>query len=836
MKYPARMRPTSVIAVIAVMGTLAPASCTFEGGVPPNARVRCVQDDQCTSGDVCDVETQLCVPDGAQPPTVVLVEMPPAAGEGVVSLRIDANVALQGAPVLAWSPSDPGFVFDRVEGASAFLHLDVTGATPPDGFFTLASARLTSEAGIERTVPLASSLQIDRIAPSGALLVAHADFQQDKFEDLTGPFTERPGRAEAFVIVTVDEPILESELSVGIDGVSLLDGGCALDPAGFAVCGFTIAPDNAGSPIDIAPVEVTVSDVAGNARTLRRVAPFDFRAPAIEPGSVAVSLRTPSGQDGGTRVSPGETIELSFVVDEEVAAPTVTTDSPVPLTFELVSAVGRVFRYQLALDVDPLAELVTPLVTMSDPFGHQVSEAVIALPAPFDDDGSGNTGIPIADLEPSPCVFAPAPEGTATCVDLDDDGALGFQPGVCEPASPDCDDENPLRGPGFREVPTDGVANDCDALVLEDEPNDDEHVVYVDPVDGGFDDDPTGGTIDFPYATLAAGLAKARAEGKTLYLALGTYADIGATTLDVDVVGGLDPAAGWVVVGRSELDVNSTFTLVGDHAYAHLNLADVDGTTTAAGPATLFDVRVSGRLVIRAPCALVDVTAPRVEIEADASGTRIHGGSLASIVTVVEDVRVARATVGFLNLAQNTSAVVTNTLFTGGPSGPVIECTDCDLAAYHVSVRSGSSSSGFRIIGANARVRVVASVVDLTLPGAVLLEQATDDGRYAFADVVFDADVLRCGSAAVGCFDTSAASLAGMAGNGSNITDEEFPGAVLVSADPAIDPNDARRILDTSPARGLLGAFPHPGTPSTAAADFEGDCRVAPIDAGADSR
>ena len=41
------------------------------------------------------------------------------------------------------------------------------------------------------------------------------------------------------------------------------------------------------------------------------------------------------------------------------------------------------FRYERVLDVDPLAELVVPRVTMVDAFGHLSADVVVELPGEF---------------------------------------------------------------------------------------------------------------------------------------------------------------------------------------------------------------------------------------------------------------------------------------------------------------------------------------------------------------------------------------------------------------------------------------------------------------------
>lgn len=351
----------------------------------------------------------------------------------------------------------------------------------------------------------------------------------------------RPGDFDGTAPALVD-PLLSAralgatsvlEVSFAVDEPLLLDplvraGAASATPA-LAADGARFDATMAGAEIGagLHAVTVVLVDASGNSGVgVIDVIEVDITPPAIIDGTLTWSVSPPAGTapvDVGA-LTLGSVAELSFRLDDRTApAPTVAASGPTSYLFEHTSSSDGFHGYRFELREVPPDGVYTVEARLVDVLGNAAT-VPIALPPP---------GFAFAEIEGPPCV-ARRGDGVAVCTDVDGDGHYGID-AAC-PEADDCDDTRALVYLGAREIPGDGIDDDCDG---DDPPFDAARAVFLRP---GASASAAGMQQD-PLGDVAAALALATSmEQPAFVYAQGGAYDI-AGTIELggpSIIGGLD--------------------------------------------------------------------------------------------------------------------------------------------------------------------------------------------------------------------------------------------------------------------------------------------------------
>lgn len=288
-----------------------------------------------------------------------------------------------------------------------------------------------------------------------------------------------------------------------------------------------------------------------------------------------------------------------------------------------------------------------------DPGGGEIPESDLPVdegpgdPGPGcvdpDGDGRGPNCEAGADCAPDdPLRYATAqlhPDGDDDGFGAGDAGAVcigAIVPAGWAEAAGDCDDGDPAVYPGAPELADDGVANGCAGADLAAAMA---AGVFVKPGASA----EAAGTREDPLGTLAAGIAKAKADGlANVFVATGSLAETLLVNADVAIHGGYDATTWAKAAGATKVTSTGPVGLRVLDAALVLNRIEIYGFSNDGG--TTPHLTVSGIVIEEGSAAIVDCVIGGGEIYA--SLTEGIQATTTGLWIVDADVRVVGSRVG----------------------------------------------------------------------------------------------------------------------------------------------------------------------------------------------
>jgi len=669
------MRCSPVIAVLVITG-----AC-FDPAISDDAVVLCADDDACSGGQRCDLQTHVCTGPGddVRGPSITASFSPAVAASGIVTLDLagDEPLSASPAPILVFASTDPAFTLADGAGTRT-LSLAIDAAGLDEGFYALTSVIVADTKGNVATSNVDATLKIDRTPPLVDRVVVVGG--------IAGVLADRDGADDVVVTFDVSEPVDASLADVRIGTLTLAcvdaDNRLAL------ACTGSVPAGGGGTQNGRNALSIVVEDAAGNEGTVQATVDVDLDGPHVVPGSVELRLE----DDGATFVTVGEELELRFLSDEPLAAPPEVTLSGGEGTTFTVDAASTgnlwVLRTRIEVVAAGAPELRQVEVRLVDVFGHERALEV-PLPAPH------LGGLRVVAFPESPCIVPPREDGS-TCTDFDGDGHFGVSPG-CTPSLRDCDDRDPSVHPFASEIAGDGVGNDCDG---EDEPLDG---LFVDAANG---DDAAAGTRTAPLRSLNEAIA--RDERRPIILAADQRF---ATTAEITVplYGGRDPRTWERIVGATSEVSNGLSPCLN---LARVRTGVVEAVAFREGfeafeSVVLRDVESSCFTFLHRRALVIGGNLELFTLEGggSASGTRVIGErslvDLSSVEAVGVDLVFHRVRVlDGITVSAGSELTVTNSIIrTDGDH--FFECNSCArVGVFHSNLLGGQATSGFSVLAA----------------------------------------------------------------------------------------------------------------------------------------
>jgi hypothetical protein len=758
-------------------------------GVDDDAVLFCVDDGDCPDAQRCAPD-HLCRPASVDitPPLLLAARFEPEATPraGAVALIIQANKALDAVDGVGVEA--PGLSLDApelVDAQTRRFAIDPAGLD--EGFYVVRAVTLRDAVGIEQTIPLALALEVDDTPPeiTGLGLVD---------PPLDGRYADVGDADRREVVVSFRS---NDTLDLGRTRIAVAerDGACVPAATGSLVVVCRL-PIDAGSPDGAeVPLVVRAVDRAGNETATNLPVHLDTRGPALVDLQIRYAL--PGLAAGLEAAVPGSTVIAELISDEPLAAPPTATVEVGGRTLPMQVS-GDGVRFELRLDVagDEGVGDNALVLFLQDIVGHNTSLR-------FDN--------PITF---APAVVASCPQDEIACPDFDGDGV---SPDVRCSDPPDCHDLDPTVGPGFPEIPGDGVANACGGV--ERAPRDVVGAVFVDPARGA------GGTgsADDPFGSLDAAL-RAGSPDAVFVAGGGPVATVTAgALLPRTLIGGLE-AGSWqrsLSTTTIELD-ESQVDLRSDCAWARLRFTS-DADLRVAARCSLVEIATERPMAVSADARLVRVEVPNVSIGPTVLDGRVIESRLGSLTVNgaanLHRVEVRGRTTVSLGRLVATSSVF-DTFASGAPGISVANGARLELFHSAVYIASGSTPPSAAIEARDPDVAILVYSSNVFAFGSFPLVQFRDQAPSLLGNALghFNGDGPLLRRLSNGLADTAAEL--------NDLGPQNCDCGGNVDSVPTLAPGDRSHVARSS---GTVDAVVVPlrsDMPGAILADFDGECRT----------